>query len=116
MFANLNPGQDRPAGIATSVAPSRTQRPSRCDLDGRMARCYRRYATEVVSLPVEDVRFLDEYAREQGLGSRSAALHRAVRILRAAELGADYEGAWDEWVAGEDAAAWDQTSGDGLPR
>jgi Arc/MetJ-type ribon-helix-helix transcriptional regulator len=69
-----------------------------------------------VSLPAEDVRFLDEYARAQGLGSRSAALHRAVRILRAAELGAEYESAWDEWAAGEDAAAWERTAGDGLTR
>ena len=29
-----------------------------------------------VSLPGEDVRFLDEYAREQGLESRSAAVHK----------------------------------------
>ena len=31
-----------------------------------------------VSIPDEDVRFLDEYARDQGLDSRSAAVHRAV--------------------------------------
>lgn len=29
-----------------------------------------------VSLPGQDVEFLDAYAREQGLESRSAALHR----------------------------------------
>ena len=69
-----------------------------------------------VSLPADDVRFLDEYAAEQGLGSRSAALHKAVRILRAAELGAVYGSAWDEWAEGEDAAAWERTAGDGLPR
>lgn len=65
-----------------------------------------------VSIPDDDVRFLDDYAREQGLDSRSAALHRAVRLLRTAELGAAYESAWDEWAA--DAASWDATAGDGL--
>ena len=67
-----------------------------------------------VSLPGEDVRFLDEYAREQGLDSRSAALHRAVRLLRAAELGGAYEEAWREWTADGDAELWESTTGDGL--
>jgi Arc/MetJ-type ribon-helix-helix transcriptional regulator len=67
-----------------------------------------------MSLPGDDVEFLDAYAREQGLGSRSAALQRAVRLLRAAELGAAYESAWDEWAeAGEDRT-WETTAGDGL--
>ena len=55
-----------------------------------------------VSLPGEDVEFLGEYAREQGLESRSAALHRAVRQLRTAELGGTYEAAWAESAAGDD--------------
>lgn len=67
-----------------------------------------------VSLPGEDVRFLDEYAREQGLESRSAALHRAVRLLRAAELAGTYEAAWDEWAAEGEARAWESTARDGL--
>ncbi|HEY8870970.1 MAG TPA: ribbon-helix-helix domain-containing protein [Candidatus Limnocylindrales bacterium] len=66
-----------------------------------------------VSLPGEDVQFLDEYAQEQGLDSRSAALHRAIRLLRAAELGAAYESAWGEWGAADDAELWDATAGDG---
>ncbi len=67
-----------------------------------------------VSLPGEDVQFLDEYAREQGLDSRSAALHRAIRLLRTAELGAPYEAAWDEWAAEGDADLWESTTRDGL--
>jgi Arc/MetJ-type ribon-helix-helix transcriptional regulator len=67
-----------------------------------------------VSLPDADVAFLDAYARSQGIGSRSAALHRAVRLLHAAELGADYEEAWSEWAQSEDAAEWEATSADGL--
>lgn len=67
-----------------------------------------------VSLPGEDVQFLDEYAKEQGLESRSAALQQAVRLLRSAELGGAYEGAWEAWATGGDADAWESTSSDGL--
>ena len=67
-----------------------------------------------VSLPDEDVEFLDEYARAQGIASRSAVVHEAVRLLRAAGLGADYEAAWREWDDSSDAADWAVTSGDGL--
>ena len=67
-----------------------------------------------VSLPGEDVQFLDEYAREQGLESRSAALHRAVRLLRTAELGGTYEAAWEEWATEDDGNLWESTTSDGL--
>ena len=67
-----------------------------------------------VSLPGEDVQFLDEYAREQGLESRSAALLRAVRMLRAAGLGDAYEAAWDEWTNRGEATAWERTIDDGI--
>ena len=67
-----------------------------------------------VSLPGADVQFLDEYAKEQGLESRSAALHRAVRLLRTAELGASYAAAWEEWAAKGEANLWELTTRDGL--
>ncbi len=67
-----------------------------------------------VSLPDDDIRFLDDYARRQGVTSRSAALQRAVGLLRASGLGAAYEVAWDEWKAGGDAELWDAASADGL--
>ncbi len=63
-----------------------------------------------VSLPDEDVEYLDTYARMQGLASRSAALQKAVRLLRASELGAAYEDAWAEWAGSDDGEVWD---GDG---
>jgi len=69
-----------------------------------------------VSLPDEDVAFLDDYAQEQGLGSRSAALQQAVRSLRATGLGADYEGAWEEWEDGGHDADWAAATEDGLGR
>lgn len=68
-----------------------------------------------VSLPAEDVEFLDAYARAQSVESRSAVLQRAVRLLRATELTSDYEDAWQEWTATAETAAWDVTAADGLP-
>jgi Arc/MetJ-type ribon-helix-helix transcriptional regulator len=67
-----------------------------------------------VSLPDEDVAFLDTYASTQGIGSRSAAVHKAVRLLRASGLGSAYEEAWQEWARGDDGDAWDVTVDDGL--
>ena len=67
-----------------------------------------------VSLPDEDVEFLDQYARTQGYDSRSAVVHKAVRLLRASELGGDYADAWDEWSESGNAEAWDTVVGDGL--
>ena len=69
-----------------------------------------------VSLPEADVAFLDEYARRQGIESRSAALHRAVRLLRTTGLSSAYEDAWDEWRRSPDADLWESTSADGFKR
>jgi antitoxin MazE9 len=67
-----------------------------------------------VSLPEEDVEFLDSYAQAQGIESRSAVVHQAVRLLRAAQLGDAYEEAWAAWASSGDAAAWDSAVADGL--
>lgn len=67
-----------------------------------------------VSLPDEDVEFLDSYAAAQGVESRSAVLHRAIRLLRATELAGAYEDAWDEWASSDDASLWATTAADGL--
>lgn len=67
-----------------------------------------------VSLPDEDVEFLDQYARSQGFESRSAVVHKAVRLLRASELGGDYAQAWTEWSESGEAEVWAATVGDGL--
>ncbi len=66
-----------------------------------------------VSLPDEDVEFLDHYASEHGLESRSGVLRRALAVLRATELGDDYAAAWEEW-AGAESDAWEATAADGL--
>ena len=67
-----------------------------------------------VSLPDEDVEFLDEYARTQGYRSRSAVLHRAVRLLRSTELGDAYAAAWDEWHETGEHDVWDGAVADSL--
>jgi hypothetical protein len=67
-----------------------------------------------VSLPDGDVEYLDDYARKTGDTSRSAVLHKAVRALRATELGGAYEEAWDTWESSGEAAAWEPTTSDGL--
>jgi Arc/MetJ-type ribon-helix-helix transcriptional regulator len=67
-----------------------------------------------VSLPDEDVEFLDRYAEEHGFRSRSAVVHRAVGALRATRLGDAYAEAWTEWADTGEAEAWDAVVGDGL--
>jgi Arc/MetJ-type ribon-helix-helix transcriptional regulator len=66
-----------------------------------------------VSLPDDDVSFLDRYARAHGMPSRSAAVHRAVELLRAEELGPAYADAWETWDADE-GHAWEGALADGL--
>lgn len=67
-----------------------------------------------VSLPQEDVEFLDAYAASEGIASRSAVVHKAVRLLKASGLGAAYEDAWAEWDNSGAEAGWDATAADGL--
>jgi Arc/MetJ-type ribon-helix-helix transcriptional regulator len=69
-----------------------------------------------VSLPDEDVEFLDQYTADHGMSSRSAAVHQAVRLLRAAGLGAAYEDAWSDWTTSEEGELWEATAGDGVSR
>lgn len=69
-----------------------------------------------VSLPAEDVEFLDTYAHEHDVGNRSAVLHRAVDLLRAAQLGDAYAAAWQEWDDAGESEVWDGTAADGVSR
>lgn len=65
-----------------------------------------------VSLPDDDVEFVDDYARRIGAASRSSVLHRAIEVLRLAELEEAYADAFDEWDASDDARIWDVTAAD----
>jgi Arc/MetJ-type ribon-helix-helix transcriptional regulator len=67
-----------------------------------------------VSLPDDDVAFVDDYASRLGIASRSSVLHRAIRLLRMSELEDAYVAAWDDWAASEDAGLWDSTAADGI--
>jgi len=67
-----------------------------------------------VSLPAEDVEFLDEYAHTAGYESRSSVLHQAIRLLRTSQLGNAYADAWREWQDGGDAEAWEPSTADGV--
>lgn len=67
-----------------------------------------------VSLPDEDVEFLDNYVDSHGYNSRSAVVHTAVRMLRSSKLGDAYADAWQEWEVEGEAELWDNASSDGL--
>lgn len=67
-----------------------------------------------VNLPEDDVRFLDAYASEHDLGSRSAALQQAVALLRGQWVSSAYEEAWTTWEASKEGTAWESTIGDGI--
>ena len=67
-----------------------------------------------ISLSDRDVAFLDSFAKENGLDSRSAAVHTAVRALRDTQLEAAYTEAFKEWEGSEDERLLEATSADGL--
>ena len=67
-----------------------------------------------VSLPGQDVEFLDAYAKARGLESRSAAVQDAVRLLRSEALEAAYAAAWEEWTNAGEGPRWESTAADGL--
>lgn len=66
-----------------------------------------------VSIPDEDLATLDAYAETHRLPSRSAAVQRAIRLLRRPELVLDYVAAFEEW-SDEEAELWETVTGDGL--
>ena len=68
-----------------------------------------------VSLPNDDVEFLDAYASRHGMTSRSAVVQRAVDLLRVAQLGPAYADAWATWDD-EEGDLWEATAADGLAR
>lgn len=65
-----------------------------------------------VSLPDDDVAFLDQVVLERSLDSRSAALQAAVRALRERSMVEAYLEAYLE--SRDESRAWDSVTGDGL--
>jgi Arc/MetJ-type ribon-helix-helix transcriptional regulator len=67
-----------------------------------------------VSLSEDDIAVLDAYIEQAGLPSRSAAIQRAVQMLRYPALEEDYAQAWEQWSSSREAEAWEVTTGDGV--
>lgn len=65
-----------------------------------------------VSLPDDDIEYLDNYVRTHRIASRSAALRRAIRLLRASELTDAYSAAFAEWSEDPQSDAWDAATAD----
>jgi Arc/MetJ-type ribon-helix-helix transcriptional regulator len=82
--------------------------------DEYYSKWYGRRMKVSVSLPEDDIRFLDSYTSQQGYSSRSAALHRAVTALRSDQLAGAYEDAWREWDESGEADIWAAVTADGL--
>ncbi len=67
-----------------------------------------------VSLPGEDVEFLDKYANLHDYPSRSAVVHQAIQALRLGGLHEAYSDSWAEWDTSGEGAGWDSVTGDGV--
>jgi len=65
-----------------------------------------------VSIPDDDVSFLDQYAANHQVASRSAAVQHAIRLLRASELTDSYAAAFTEWDGDETNDVWHSTAAD----
>ncbi len=50
----------------------------------------------------------------RGTPSRSAALQKAVAVLRSGQLAGAYEDAWRSWDESGEAEVWDAVLADGL--
>ncbi|GLZ36917.1 antitoxin [Actinokineospora sp. NBRC 105648] len=71
-----------------------------------------------VSLPEEDVRFIDEYSSRVDVVhvaavNRSSVIQIAIGLLRESSMREEYAEAFAEWDAAEDAPLWDATAADG---
>ncbi len=67
-----------------------------------------------VSLPGDDVAFLDEYASTHACASRSAVVQQAIQALRLGGLHEAYGDSWAEWEATGEADSWNAVVGDGV--
>jgi Arc/MetJ-type ribon-helix-helix transcriptional regulator len=67
-----------------------------------------------LSIPIEDLEYVDEQARLGRFPSRSAAVQAAIRLMRDREYADSYAEAWDEWDASGEGALWGAALADGL--
>ncbi len=66
-----------------------------------------------VSLPEDDVRFIDEYSARVDVASRSQVIQVAIGLLRESSLRDEYAQAFAEWDDSGEAVIWETTVGDG---
>ncbi|MDR0847851.1 MAG: ribbon-helix-helix domain-containing protein [Propionibacteriaceae bacterium] len=66
-----------------------------------------------VSIPRDDVGFLDDQAARGLYPSRSAVVAAAIQAMRQRELTDSYVEAFDEWAASGEGALWDTVQADG---
>jgi putative addiction module CopG family antidote len=66
-----------------------------------------------ISLPQDDLEFIDEQTGSGAFASRSAAVHAAIRLLRDRAHVDSYAAAWDEWDA-DGGAVWEAVAADGV--
>lgn len=67
-----------------------------------------------ISVEEKDLDFLDKYASDHSLGTRSAAVRKAIDALRKEELAWQYEQAFSEWEGSSEKEFWERFSGDGI--
>lgn len=68
-----------------------------------------------ISLPAELARFLEDYQKEHGLGSRSEVIAKGLETLRKAELANAYREHAEDWQTDPDRDFWDRAAvADGL--
>ena len=58
--------------------------------------------------------FLDDYAAQCGVATRSGVIRIAINELRRQTLVDQYRQAWDEWEGSGEASAWSSTTADGI--
>ena len=67
-----------------------------------------------VSIPDEDLAFLESQISSGRYPTRSAAMHAAIKSLRSRDLEAQYAEAARDWQESGEQAHWDVTIADGL--
>jgi putative addiction module CopG family antidote len=67
-----------------------------------------------VSIPEEDLAYVESQIAAGRFPSRSAVMHAAIKSLRTRDLEAQYAAAAKEWVESGEDVVWDAAIADGL--
>ena len=67
-----------------------------------------------LSLPDDDLAFIDDHVARHPGSSRASAIRDAIQLLREEELGEEYRAAFDEWHESGEDRLWNTVSGDGI--